>query len=290
MPELPEAESARAVIERAALGRPIVAVDDTDTYVCRPFRPGQIAAALTGTTLTAAHRRGKTLWCDTASGPVLGIHLGMSGKIVIAAPDGTEVDGGDHWEFGRLPGDYRWSRFALTFADGGMMRLLDPRRLGRIRLDPSLDELGPDAVTISAAQFEAAIQHGHAPVKARLLDQHALAGVGNLLADEILWRAGVNPSRPVDTFGGPEVQQLYQAVHETVGQALRDGGVHTLPLTEHRHLGGHCPRDGAELRRTTVGGRTTFWCPVHQPLWEEKVRKEKVQGPGVSTRPRSAHR
>jgi formamidopyrimidine-DNA glycosylase len=290
MPELPEAESARAVIERAALGRPIVAVDDTDTYVCRPFRPGQIAAALTGTTLTAAHRRGKTLWCDTASGPVLGIHLGMSGKIVIAAPDGTEVDGGDYWEGRRVPGDYRWSRFALTFDDGGTMRLVDPRRLGRIRLDPSLDELGPDAATISATEFAAAIQHGHAPVKARLLDQHALAGVGNLLADEILWRAGVNPGRPVDTFREPEVQQLYRAVHETVGQALRDGGVHTLPLTAHRHLGGHCPRDGAELRRSTVGGRTTFWCPVHQPPWEEKIRREKVQPPDVPARPRPAHR
>jgi formamidopyrimidine-DNA glycosylase len=290
MPELPEAESARAVIERAALDRPIVAVDDTDTYVCRPYRPGQIAAALTGTTLTAAHRRGKTLWCDTASGPVLGIHLGMSGKIVIAAPDGTEIDGGDHWEFGRVPGDYRWSRFALTFADGGMLRLVDPRRLGRIRLDPPLDDLGPDAATITAAEFAAAIRPGHAPVKARLLDQHALAGVGNLLADEILWRAGVNPARPVSTLGEPEVAQLYQALHETVAQALRDGGVHTLPLTSHRHPGDHCPRDGAELRRTTVGGRTSFWCPVQQPPWEELVRKEKGQRSAVASRPRPAHR
>jgi formamidopyrimidine-DNA glycosylase len=265
MPELPEAESARAVIERAALGRLIVAVDDTDSYVCRPHPPGQIAAAMTGTTLTAAHRRGKTLWCDTADGPVLGIHLGMSGKIVIAAADGTEVDGGDYWEGGRVPGDYRWSRFALTFADGGMMRLVDPRRLGRIRLDPDLDELGPDAATISADEFAAAIRSGQAPIKARLLDQHALAGIGNLLADEILWRAGVDPACPVSRLTEAARQQLYQAVRETVGQALRDGGVHTLPLTPLRRPGEHCPLDGAELSRATVGGRTTYWCPVHQP-------------------------
>jgi formamidopyrimidine-DNA glycosylase len=264
MPELPEAESARAVIERAALDRKIVAVDDTDTYVCRPHLPGQIAAALVGTVLTAAHRRGKTLWCDTDGGPVLGIHLGMSGKIVIADPDGTEVDGGDHWEYGRAPGDYRRTRFALTFADGGMLRLIDPRRLGRVRLDPPLEDLGPDAATISEAQFASAVQRGHAPVKARLLDQHALAGVGNLLADEILWRAGVNPARPVDTFSGAECQRLYESLRETIDEALRDGGVHTLPLSSHRKPGEHCPRDGAELRRTTVGGRTTFWCPVHQ--------------------------
>jgi formamidopyrimidine-DNA glycosylase len=264
VPELPEAESARAVIERGALGRPIVGVDDSDRYVCRPHPAGQIAAALTGTELTVAHRRGKTLWCDTARGPVLGIHLGMSGKIVIADPDGTETDGGDYWEYGRVPGDFRRSRFALTFADGGVLRLVDPRRLGRVRLDPPLGELGPDAATITAGQFAAAFGHGRAPVKARLLDQHALAGVGNLLADEILWRAGVNPARPVGDLTGPVRERLYQAVHETIGDALRDGGVHALPLVPVRRPGGHCPRDGAELRRATVGGRTTFWCPVHQ--------------------------
>jgi formamidopyrimidine-DNA glycosylase len=265
VPELPEVESARAVIERAALDRPIVAVDDTDSYVCRPHAPGQIAAALVGSSLTRAHRRGKTMWCETASGPALGIHLGMSGKIVIAAPDGTEVDGGDYWEFGRAPGDYRWSRFSLTFADGGMLRLVDPRRLGRVRLDPPLDGLGPDAGTISAADFGFALGHGRVPVKARLLDQHALAGVGNLLADEILWRAGVNPARPVDTLAHDEREHLYRSLTETVGDALRDGGVHTLPLVPHRRPGGHCPADGAELARATVGGRTTWWCPTHQP-------------------------
>ncbi|HVT68884.1 MAG TPA: DNA-formamidopyrimidine glycosylase family protein [Trebonia sp.] len=264
MPELPEVESARAVIERAALGRKIVAVDDSDSYVCRPHPPGQIASALAGTTLTAAHRRGKSIWCDTGAGPVLGIHLGMSGKIVIADPGGTEVDGGDYWERGRAPGDYRHTRFSLTFADGGVLRLVDPRRLGRIRLDPSLEDLGPDAATISEDEFGTAFSRGSAPVKVRLLDQQALAGVGNLLADEILWRAGVNPSRPVNTITDTERPVLYAAVHQSVADALRDGGVHTLPLMAHRKLGGRCPRDGAELRRSKVGGRTTFWCPAHQ--------------------------
>ncbi|MCD2196763.1 formamidopyrimidine-DNA glycosylase [Actinomycetospora endophytica] len=264
MPELPEAESARAVIERSALGRRIVAVDDGDGYVCRPHAPGEIAAALVGEDLAAAHRRGKTLWCDTATGPVLGIHLGMSGKIVISDVDGTEVDGGDYWEFGRAPGDYRWSRFSLTFDDGGMLRLVDPRRLGRIRLDPPLDGLGPDAATITPKQFATALGSGRGPVKARLLDQHALAGVGNLLADDILWRARLAPDRPVDELTAPERTRLQRALRATIGEALRDGGVHTLPLVAHRHFGGHCPRDGTELRRATVGGRTSYWCPKHQ--------------------------
>src|SRR6201999_1969801 len=88
VPELPEVESARAVIERAGLGRLIVDVDDTDSYECRPHPPGEIRSALVGRKLTAAHRRGKSMWCDTGDdGPLLGIHLGMSGKIVIAGPD-----------------------------------------------------------------------------------------------------------------------------------------------------------------------------------------------------------
>lgn len=264
MPELPEVESARAVIERSALGRKIAAVDDSDSYVCRPHLAGQIASALTGTVLSAAHRRGKSLWCDTDGGPLLGIHLGMSGKIVISDPDGSEVDGGDYWERGRARGDYRHTRFSVTFADGGILRLVDPRRLGRVRLDPPLEDLGPDAGTISADEFAGAIRRGHAPVKVRLLDQHALAGVGNLLADEILWRAGIDPARTVDTLAGAERELLYQSVHESVADAIREGGVHALPLMTHRTPGGHCPRDGAELRRGKVGGRTTFWCPVHQ--------------------------
>ena len=108
VPELPEVESARTVIERAGLNRPIVDVNDTDTYVARPHPPGEMRAALVGRRLTAVHRRGKSIWCETSGtgrsrtpGPMLGIHLGMSGKIVIADPQGTEIDGGDYWERGR---------------------------------------------------------------------------------------------------------------------------------------------------------------------------------------------
>src|SRR3954454_14156133 len=152
MPELPEVESAREVIERLALHRPILDVDDSDQYVCRPHRTGEIRAALLGRQLTAVHRRGKSMWCETSGagrartpGPDLGIHLGMSGKIVIADGHGHEVDGGDYWERGRALGDYRFSRFALTFADGGSWLRIDPRRVGGGRLTPPIEALGPDA-------------------------------------------------------------------------------------------------------------------------------------------------
>ncbi|TDP92838.1 Fpg/Nei family DNA glycosylase [Labedaea rhizosphaerae] len=273
MPELPEVESARAVIERAGLDRRIVDVDDSDSWVCRPHSPGEIRSALLGRALVAAHRRGKSMWCDTSAdaggtdgSPVLGVHLGMSGKIVVADADGGEVDGGDYWEGRRLAGDYRWSRFSLTFADGGRLMLVDPRRLGRIVLDPDVDRLGPDAATISPARFHAALSSGTAPVKARLLDQHAVAGIGNLLADEILWRARINPARPVDELTRPERTRILRALRKSVGDALADGGVHTLSVIPFRHAGARCPRDGAPMARSTVGGRTSWWCTVEQPL------------------------
>jgi formamidopyrimidine-DNA glycosylase len=270
MPELPEVESARTAIERAALGRRITTVDDNDSYVCRPHPPGQIRDALVGRQFVTACRLGKALWCPTspvdgsaAEGPPLGIHLGMSGKIVIADADGTEIDGGDHWEGRRAPGDYRWSRFRLTFDDGGTLMLVDPRRLGRIRLDPPLD-LGPDAATVTDEQFYAAITHGTTPIKARLLDQRALAGIGNLLADEILWRAALHPARGVDDLRPAERHRLLEAVREALHDALRLGGVHTLILIPHRRPGGRCPHDGAPMSRSTVGGRTSWWCPTEQ--------------------------
>ena len=267
MPELPEVESARAVIARSGLGRKIVDVDDSDTYVCRPHRPGQIRDALTGRELVAAHRRGKSMWCDTSDdGPELGIHLGMSGKIVIADPDGGEIDGGDYWEGRRRAGDYRWSRFTVTFADGGRLLLVDPRRLGRVRLDPPVEALGPDAATVTPREFRAALAFGTAPVKARLLDQDAIAGIGNLLADQILWAARINPGRRVDGLTADDVDHLLRSTRQAVRAAIKGGGVHTLKVIPFRHEGGRCPRDHAPMVMSKVGGRTSWWCRAEQPL------------------------
>jgi formamidopyrimidine-DNA glycosylase len=271
VPELPEVESARRVIEQRALGREITDVDDHDTYECRPHRPGDLRTALLGRTLTAVHRRGKSMWCETSgvdgspeAGPALGIHLGMSGTVVVVDRDGTETDGGDYWQRGREPGDERFTRFSLTFADGGRLLLLDPRRLGRVRLDPEVHLLGPDAATITLREFRSAVARGTAPVKARLLDQTALAGVGNLLADQALWQARLDPRRHVGELGDDEVRRLHRAVRSAVQSASRDGGVHTLRILPYRAAGARCPRDGAPMMRGSVGGRTTWWCSLEQ--------------------------
>jgi formamidopyrimidine-DNA glycosylase len=268
MPELPEVESARATIERAALGRGIADVDDHDTWECRPHAPGDIRTALLGRSLIAACRQGKSLWCETSDdGPVLGLHLGMSGRILVTDPGGGLTEGGD-----RIAGDVAeqadrrpdWTRFGITFDDGGTLRLFDKRRLGRVRLDPDLTTLGPDAERIGAATFRDRVRRGGAPVKARLLDQSVLAGVGNLLADETLWRARLDPRRRVDTLGDDDLARLHRALRTATRAAVRNGGVHTGTVIAHRHPGGHCPRCGAAMERATVGGRTTWFCPREQ--------------------------
>jgi formamidopyrimidine-DNA glycosylase len=249
MPELPEAERARQAIERHALHRRIAAVDDRDTYVSRPHAPGDIERALRGHELVAAHRRGKTLWIETEDGgPVLGLHLGMAGAI--------DID--------QEPSPRGWDRFALEFEDGGRLALRDRRRLGRAVLEPRIDRLGPDAGDITRSAFRERVGYGRAPIKARLMDQAVIAGVGNLLADEILWQARIDPRRPAGGLSEEELDRLRRAVRATLRKTIRRGGAHTGDFTPGRELHGICPRCGAEVRRGRVGGRTTFWCPVEQ--------------------------
>lgn len=270
MPELPEVESARRLIAQTALHRRIVEVDDSDQFVCRPHAPGDIRTALVGRTLTAARRIGKSMWCETsprpgeeAPGPDLGIHLGMGGIILVTEADGRKHRGGDYQPRSQ-PTQPVWNRFTLEFADGGNLVLFDKRRLGRVRLDPMLAGLGPDAAEIRPAEFRSRIARGTAPVKARLLDQSVLAGVGNLLADQTLWQAKISPERRVDTLDRPELDRLHRALRSALASALDNGGVHTGRVIDHRTDGGTCPRCGAPMTRGTVGGRTTWWCSAEQ--------------------------
>src|ERR1700689_3767153 len=140
MPELPEVETARSLIADQALHRRIVAVDDTDTFVCRPHVPGQLRDALVGRELISARRRGKTMWFETSGdGPDLGIHLGMSGRIIVVSADGQAAEGGGPRRRGVAPPKAAWNRFTIEFADGGRLVLFDQRRLGRVRLNPDID-------------------------------------------------------------------------------------------------------------------------------------------------------
>ena len=272
MPELPEVENARRLIAERALGRRIVGVDDADTFVCRPHSPGELRDALTGRLLSAAHRRGKAMWCETTGvaggppgpGPDLGIHLGMSGRILVTSPDGESAEGGDPPGRDAQPRKAEWNRFTLEFADGGQLVLFDKRRLGRIQLNPDIDALGPDAGQVTPAEFRTLITSGSIAVKARLLDQSKIAGVGNLLADELLWQAKLPPAMPVSHLRRADADRAYRALRSVLASAVAKGGAHTGDVIAARRPGGTCPRCGAEMRHGTVGGRSTWWCSREQ--------------------------
>jgi formamidopyrimidine-DNA glycosylase len=246
MPELPEAESARQTLE-SVLGRRIAEVDDADTYVCRPHTPGQIADALVGHTFVTANRRGKSLWLETEDGPAMALHLGMTGRIVLDPEEHT-----------------RWDRFTVRFQDGGGFALRDKRRLGRAFLNPTLARVGPDAAEVTRDDFRRLIGAGRAPVKARLMDQRAISGVGNLLADQALWQARLAPTRRTNTLSEEELDRLRREVRSAIRSAIRKGGAHTGAFIAQRRQDGLCPRDGHPLDRTRIGGRTTYWCPACQ--------------------------
>ncbi|PZS07476.1 MAG: formamidopyrimidine-DNA glycosylase [Solirubrobacterales bacterium] len=246
MPELPEAERARLALE-AALGRRITGVDDHDSYVCRPHATGEIAAALVGHRLTSAHRRGKFLWVETQDGTTLGLHLGMAGRI--------EVDPEDSG---------RWDRFRVDFEDGGALVLRDKRRLGRAVINPDYGHVGPDAADVGRAEFRRLIGSGRAPVKARLLDQGVVSGLGNLLVDQVLWQARIAPGRSVSELSVEDLDRLRRSVRVAVRSSLRLGGSHTGQFIAARASQGRCPRDGSPVHRARIGGRTTYWCPFCQ--------------------------
>ena len=189
----------------------------------------------------------------------LGLRFGMTGRLVVdGKADVAEL------LYSSNKADPRFVRFGLTFDDGGEMSMVDPRRLGGVELWPDVERLGPDAATLTARELRLALARSTVSVKARLLDQSRVAGVGNLIADETFWRAGVDPTRSCASFDDAEAAELARRVRSTIKLLTKRGGSHTGDLQDERHRDGHCPRDGAPLRRDEIGGRTTYWCPMHQ--------------------------
>lgn len=254
-----EAEAARALIAERALDREIAKVHAPDAwFLKRGLTPRAVRSVLPGLRLTDARRRGKLILVDS-EGPVLGLHLGMSGRIVI---DGEAA--GDPLLYAANGDNPAWRRFGLHFADGGSLFLRDPRRLGAVELDPDEDRLGPDAAGVRLPYVRDLLGRSRAPVKAVLMDQSRVAGLGNLLTDEVLFRAGVDPARPADSLDDAEVRAVARAISTTVRTLGRRGGSHTGDHMPAREPGALCPRDGAPMLRRTVGGRTTYSCALHQ--------------------------
>lgn len=260
MPEMLEVE----IYRRAAattLGRRIVAIDAPDDWFLKGgIDPRIVTESLVGRSFLSDRRRGKLLLLDTSDeGPTLGVRFGMTGVLDV---DG--VDAIDGLEYGSHRRDPAWVRFVVHFEGGGAMRVRDPRRLGGIELDPDEDRLGPDAAEVSLGQLRAILAGSQAPLKARLMDQGRLAGLGNLLTDETLWRAGLDPARAAGSLGGDDIALLRREMRRTLRVLGARGGSHMGDLQDSRRRGGSCPVDGTTLLRRTIGGRTTYSCPLHQ--------------------------
>lgn len=260
MPELLEVETYRRVAS-GSLHRPIRAVHAPDDWFVKgSASPARVVAALEGRSFAEARRIGKLLLLDTGpGGPTLGVRFGMTGVLELDQDPAI-----DRLQYASGRRDPAWIRFSVAFDDGGELVVRDPRRLGGVELDPDEERLGVDACQVGAAGLARVLDGAAAPLKARLMDQRRLAGLGNLLTDEVLWRAGLDPARAAGSLSPAEVRRLHRHLRRTLTELGERGGSHTGDLQGSRTRGGRCPRDGAALLRRTVAGRTTYSCPVHQ--------------------------
>ncbi|MFP5256119.1 MAG: Fpg/Nei family DNA glycosylase [Acidimicrobiia bacterium] len=252
-----EVETYRRVAE-LAVGHEVVRVDAPDAWYLKHGTTEDALQVLVGQAVRATDRIGKLLLVELDD-DVLGLRFGMTGRLVVDGQVPIE-----RLEYAPHRTDPAWIRFALGFRDLGDLLLVDPRRLGGVELDPATDHLGVDALSVGPAQLRDLLSRSRAPLKAFLLDQGRVAGIGNLLADEMLWRAGLDPARSARSLSAAEARRLHKHLRATILELGDRGGSHTGDLHVHRHRGATCPRDGTPLVRRTIGTRTTYSCPHHQ--------------------------
>ena len=284
MPELPEVEVVRRGLERWVAGRTIAEVEVRHPRAVRRHLEGtdHFVAALTGRTLTAAHRRGKYLWLPMTepdgvpSGRALVAHLGMSGQLLVEKPDEP---------------DEVHLRARFRFDDGGReLRFVDQRTFGGLAVEESagdglptrlahiaIDPLDPG---FDADAFSAALRRRHTEVKRALLDQTLIGGVGNIYADESLWRARLHGARQTDKLTRAQVSDLLEGVRDVLSESLEQGGTSfdslyvdvngqsgyfSRHLAVYGQLDRPCPRCGTPVRRESFMNRSSYSCPQCQP-------------------------
>ena len=276
MPELPEVETVRRGLERHVVGRVIDEVEVLHPRAVRRHVPGpaDFAAALRGRQVGAPLRRGKYLWLPADDDALLA-HLGMSGQLVVGEPD-------------RALSSHVRVRF--TFRDGGPdLRFIDQRTFGHLLLSPGgaalpsvIAHIAPDPLeaAFDRSVFATRLRTRRSGIKRALLDQSLVSGVGNIYADEALWRARLHWARASDRLRGPDVNRLLDAVQEVFAEALGAGGTSfdrlyvnvngesgyfDRSLAVYGREGQPCPRCGTPVRRDPFMNRSAYSCPVCQP-------------------------
>jgi formamidopyrimidine-DNA glycosylase len=276
MPELPEVETIRRQLETAVTGATVRRVQVLDPTLVAPESPNRFRRTVEGRTVESLGRRGKYLLVGLDSGDTLAMHLRMTGRL-------------HHTPSGRAPADaHRRARF--TFGDGSTLDFSDTRRFGRAWIVPAdhPDPQGYWRARVGVEPFDRAftpyrlgtmLAGRSAPVKAAILDQRRVAGVGNIYADEALFQAGVHPARPAGSLDAAEVAALRDAIRDRLRAGIRSGGASidryrdtigkagTMQdmLRVHRHEGDPCPACGAPVVKIRVAQRGTYLCPECQP-------------------------
>nr|WP_181867479.1 Fpg/Nei family DNA glycosylase [Streptomyces himalayensis]MBA4866045.1 Fpg/Nei family DNA glycosylase [Streptomyces himalayensis subsp. aureolus] len=285
MPELPDVEAFREVLASCAKGRRIERVDVRDPGVLHGVSARKLRRELEGRRFTEPERHGKWLLARTESpllersrelegGPTVMLHFGMTGQLVCCAPDDAPhphdrvlfTVGRDSADRGGVGRDGVGGDRQLRYRDQRKLQglwLADDTGVARV-----LDRQGPDAMAVDRDAFDTVFSGRRGRVKAVLTDQSVLAGLGNLLADEILWRAGLHPAIPAAALTDAQRGRLYKDMRRTLRSSISAGCVPPRRswLTGHRDdSDATCPRCGEPLRRDRIGGRGTVWCPRCQP-------------------------
>ncbi len=259
MPELPEVEAERRFFREHATGRTIRRVVVTDPTILRNASPRDLDRALRGRRLEEPRRHGKWL-LGPAGGPVLLLHFGMTGELV--------------WS-GDEPARHRHDRVILQL-DRGELRYRNMRKLGGAWLAHDEDEvegiighLGPDALQVGGRELLERLAKRRGGIKAVLMDQRFVAGVGNLIADEALWQARIHPRTRVEDLGEADRHRLSRTLRRVLQEAVAEEDYVEAKRRWLNHIRGEpdarCPRCRTPLARITAAGRTTYICPSCQP-------------------------
>jgi len=285
MPELPEVETVRRGLVPVMEGHVIARAEVRRPDLRRPFPP-HLAERLTGARVLRLGRRSKYLLAELSSGETMIVHLGMSGRILVAPPGGGggAVIGDHVHDHGRIS---RHDHLILTMETGARVTLNDARRFGSVDLVPTaeaaahplLADLGPEPMGngFSEETLGAALKGRRTPIKAALLDQRLIAGLGNIYVCEALHRAGIDPRRQAGRIAAPRVGALARAIREVLAEAIAAGG---SSLRDYRQTDGElgyfqhafrvygregepCLREGCggTVRRIVQAGRSSFFCP-----------------------------